>query len=74
MYRAPEKKSRSIFAIFTPIHDVMCCSCPESPITRPAGLHSTSTLDMCTINRTHRERPGGGGGDLAVSNIELTNL
>ena len=33
---------------------------PESPIARPAGLHPTSTLDACTINRTHRQRPGRG--------------
>ncbi len=58
MYRAPEKISRSIFAIFTPIHDVMCCSClfiQKDPIAQPVAIHPTSTLDARVTGRVYNQ-------------------
>ena len=56
MYQAPEKKSRSIIAIFTHIHDVMCCSClfiQKGPIARPEGPYPISTLPGCVYNQPY---------------------
>ncbi len=84
MYRAPEKESRSVFAIFAPTHDVMCCSCPfiqKDPIAThclapwpPPDLHPGCA---CAINRTRRQGRGVAGiyiERLATSNLWDTSI
>ena len=78
MYRALEKKSRSVFAIFTPIHDVMCCPCPfiqKASLLGPlASTRPPSWMRVQAIVHLGRGWKGGGGKGIATSNLVTSNL